>query len=347
LCQNLEIQIIASNPCFGSTSESFNWQTPNVPDYDIQITNQVSTDFDFTFDWDIPETYEYVKIQVWDEAKTAKLCELNYNKCSNPIDLNSLFHFDIRNCLGNGCLAQCKNYKVVLETKQFCNPTISQKQITWNKSNTTFSMPVNYPNILLANNGQTNGNLCFEPTAADYYHVVVVNRWGNVVFEGEGCVTESPVCVWSPGSNDLTDGDYFYTITFSNQCGQSGEAHNFLTVFAGMIQNNNWQETHQTINSSFNNNAFPNGLLKMNERRVIPIEWEVSLFPNPTNNLINIKSNFEMAEISILDVSGKKVITKVVKQLGVNVDVEFLDAGSYFAEIKSENGLKLIQFVKH
>jgi hypothetical protein len=31
----------------------------------------------------------------------------------------------------------------------------------------------------------------------------------------------------------------------------------------------------------------------------------------------------------------------------ININVEFLDAGSYFAEIKSENGLKLIQFVKH
>lgn len=342
LCQNLEVKITASNPCFGSVSESIQWVAPIVTDYDLQVSNLVSTDYEFHFDWNIPGTYEYVKIQVWNEAKTQKICEWNYNRCSNPINSTNPFHFDIRDCLGQGCFAQCKNYKVVLETKQYCNTLISTKEINWNKSNTTFAMPVNYPNIIVADNNGTNDVLCFEPTGADYYHIWVDNRWGNPMFEDAGCVDELPICLWAP--TNITDGVYTYTIQFGNQCGYMEEHTTIATVFAGMIQNNRPQKAQnsglaESFDQSGNETTFQGNVSGSSA-------WNVNVYPNPADDVLFIQSSEEIMQITIRDITGKLILTKEMHDRNTSITISSYASGYYILNINSQAGVKSIDIVK-
>ncbi|AEA42124.1 T9SS type A sorting domain-containing protein [Fluviicola taffensis] len=342
LCQNLEIKITASNPCFGSVSESLQWQAPNVPDYDLQVSNLVSNDFEFHFDWTIPTTYEYVKVQVWNEAKTEKICEWNYNRCSNPINLNNPYHFDIRNCLGDGCFSQCENYKILLETKQYCNALVSHKEISWNKSSTTFAMPVNYPNIITANNDGVNDVLCFEPTGADSYHIYVNNRWGTPEYEDEGCVDELPICVWVPSSN-LDDANYFYTIQFSNQCGYADEHTAIILVIMGIPQNNQPQEAQ---NSGLS--------IVMDEIVTVPkvskdnisLSWSVNAYPNPAEDMVFIQSSEEITRITLRDVLGKEILSKKINDMNTSISISNYASGYYILDVNSQAGVKSINLIK-
>ncbi|MNJ88805.1 hypothetical protein D3C87_63620 [compost metagenome] len=342
LCHNLEIKITASNPCFVSVSETIQWVAPIVTDYDLQVSNLVSTDYEFHFDWNIPGTYEYVKIQVWNEAKTQKICEWNYDRCSNPISTTNPFHFDIRDCLGQGCLAQCKNYKVVLETKQYCNTLISTKEIAWNKSSTTFAMPVNYPNIIVADNNGENDVLCFEPTGADYYHIWVDNRWGNPMFEDEGCVDEIPICLWAP--TNITDGVYTYTIQFGNQCGDVDEMTTVATVFAEMIQNNNPQEIQNSGAAlSFDQSGNETNI---RENSVNSSSWNVNVYPNPAEDVLFIQSSEEITHITIRDITGKVILTREIRDRNTSINMSTYASGYYILNVNSQSGIKLIDLVK-
>ncbi len=312
LCKDLTIVITASNPCFGSASQTLTWYKPIIPNYNIQINNLVSTDFAFNFDWQVPETYEYVKIQVWNEAKTEMICENVYDHCNNPLNTLSPFHYDIRNCLGDGCFAQCKNYKIVLEAKQFCNDYISNFEIAWNKSNTNFAMPVNYPNIITADNNGINDELCFYPTGADWYSIFVKNRWGNTMYYSSGCVNTSPICLWHPSSN-VTDGVYFYTIQFGNQCNYSDQITVPVTVFSNSLlpQNNTFDDQNQLVNKN-----------------------EVLAYPNPTNDFFQLASCDGLQELSLVDQNGTLVKQFAPQEI---YDISELVAGIYTLILKLKN----------
>ncbi|MGV3613431.1 MAG: T9SS type A sorting domain-containing protein [Fluviicola sp.] len=345
LCQNLEIKITASNPCFGTVSESLQWQAPNVDDYDLQVSNLVSNDFEFNFDWNIPNTYQYVKIQVWNEAKTQKICEWYYDRCSSPMNTTNPYHFDIRDCLGPECFAQCKNYKVVLETKQYCNSLISTKQIAWNKSNTTFAMPVNYPNIITADNDGINDDLCFTPTGADWYDIVIKNRWGNVMHEEQGCVDQIPICMWHPSIN-TTDGEYFYTIVFSNQCNYSDELTASILVLAdpnsGLAQNNNPQQ-HQNSEYAFLTDQDGNQIAVTRENTS---NWVVSAYPNPAEDIVFIRSSEEIIQITLRDIFGKEILSKVIHDKNTSISISNYACGYYILDVNGSTGIKSINLIK-
>lgn len=344
MCQNLEIKITASNPCFGSVSQSLQWQAPNVPDYDLQVTNLVSNDYEFNFDWAIPNTYDYVIVQVWNESKTQKICEWNYNRCSNPINTNTPFHFDIRDCLGSDCFAQCKNYRIILETRQFCNPTISHKEIAWNKSSTTFAMPVQYPNIITADNDGINDDLCFSPTGADWYDIVVKNRWGNVMHEEQGCVDQIPICLWHPPTY-TTDGEYFYTIQFGNQCGASDEITASVLVLAdpnAIAQNNNPQQG-QNSGLTFVTDEFGNQTV-VNRENSSP--WVVNAYPNPAEDVVFIQSSEEITKIVLRDVSGKEILSKEIHERNTSITLSNYASGYYILNVSSPAGVKSIDLIK-
>lgn len=60
-----------------------------------------------------------------------------------------------------------------------------------------------------------------------------------------------------------------------------------------------------------------------------------SLYPNPTNGLLNIKSNTSISEVSIYNNLGQLLIASEEKN---QVDVSVFSEGIYFVKIKDENG---------
>jgi hypothetical protein len=75
-----------------------------------------------------------------------------------------------------------------------------------------------------------------------------------------------------------------------------------------------------------------------------PASIKAEIYPNPANNFINIKGNFEInADISIIDVQGRAVYNKNYTGLQIESEIKIntnnLKKGVYFVRIKSSNAL--------
>ncbi len=312
MCEDVEITITASNPCFNPVEEVITWSAPTPVAPVISISNIIDTDFDYEFDVTLPASYEYLVIETWNEVETALICSQTILACDDP-NL-STYHFDITNCL-SGCVSQCENYKVKVKLKNYCHPLEAVATLSWNKSNTAFSMPTSLPNVITANGDGINDTLCFSPQGADYYHIEVVDRWGIPVFESSGCVTSNPVCIWTPPTN-ITDGTYFYIIEFSNQCGQSGFNQSFVNVFNGL---------NRAVADE------PNAFVPVNTT-------EVSVYPNPSKGIFNVNlGTMAQASLVVLDITGKVIFSKNATTNLETLNLSNYAKGVYFLRIEKQD----------
>ena len=70
----------------------------------------------------------------------------------------------------------------------------------------------------------------------------------------------------------------------------------------------------------------------------------ISVFPNPTNSVVNINSKTEILTIELYDVQGRILETLV----GNNKKIDISDKtnGIYFLKITTENGSKVERIIK-
>ncbi len=71
---------------------------------------------------------------------------------------------------------------------------------------------------------------------------------------------------------------------------------------------------------------------------------DVSIYPNPTTDFINIKSTSKIKSVSIVDISGKIVASK--KVVDNKIDVRNLSIGTYIVNIETEKGTQSKKFIK-
>ena len=71
----------------------------------------------------------------------------------------------------------------------------------------------------------------------------------------------------------------------------------------------------------------------------------ITLYPNPTSEFLNIKSDQKISNIEIYDLSGKLVQTS--KMTGEKVSVNQLPKGNYIIKIQTENGVVNSKFIKN
>ena len=87
----------------------------------------------------------------------------------------------------------------------------------------------------------------------------------------------------------------------------------------------------------FSCNCPPTGTLENNND-------EISIFPNPVNNILTIRGINEPTAITVLDVRGRIVINE---QLSIgNINVSNLISGIYCAKIKTNHGIITKEFIK-
>lgn len=312
LCRDYILKVIANNGCSDPVIVTRNLGKPIVSAPQIDIHNLVATDFDLQFDLFVTQNYEYLTVETWNESMTELVCSKTYSRCGTPLTNFSL-HYDIKNCLGD-CPTKCKNYKIKIRLKNYCNDIEDSEIINWNKTSNTFSMPSSYPNVITLNNDGINESLCFSPTAADYYHLVVVDRWGLTRFEQSGCVNSDPFCIWTPPANTPTD-VYFYDVTFSNECGQTDTQHNFVQVFNSTRINQN-DESNEWLTTN-----------------------SISVSPNPTSSTITISSSNPLLEVELQDLSGKIILyDKIMETNNHFISLENNNSGLYILKVKTTSG---------
>lgn len=69
----------------------------------------------------------------------------------------------------------------------------------------------------------------------------------------------------------------------------------------------------------------------------------VSLYPNPTSDVLNIKTDSKINAVSVVDMTGRKVD---VKLNGTQVDVRSLPIGTYLINIETKDGISTEKFIK-
>ncbi|MEA1851289.1 MULTISPECIES: T9SS type A sorting domain-containing protein [unclassified Chryseobacterium] len=69
----------------------------------------------------------------------------------------------------------------------------------------------------------------------------------------------------------------------------------------------------------------------------------LAIYPNPTTDVINIKSEDKIKKVHVTDLSGKNID---VKLNGNIVDVRHLSVGTYFISVETINGLVTEKFIK-
>ncbi|MNU13452.1 hypothetical protein D3C71_14910 [compost metagenome] len=70
---------------------------------------------------------------------------------------------------------------------------------------------------------------------------------------------------------------------------------------------------------------------------------KLSISPNPTSDILNIKTNSKINSVSVVDITGRKVNAKLD---GDKVDVRSLPAGTYLINIETKDGISTEKFIK-
>lgn len=72
----------------------------------------------------------------------------------------------------------------------------------------------------------------------------------------------------------------------------------------------------------------------------------VKIYPNPTNSIININSNFNIKSIELYDIQGRILETILEDSSAFRLDISSKSNGIYFLKIKTDKGIKVEKIVK-
>lgn len=75
-------------------------------------------------------------------------------------------------------------------------------------------------------------------------------------------------------------------------------------------------------------------------------EVKFHLFPNPSQDLINLESSAQIMDVQLLDLSGQIIRTEYVGTRQLQMDLEGIQSGLYFLNVRSEFGVRTMRFYK-
>ena len=76
------------------------------------------------------------------------------------------------------------------------------------------------------------------------------------------------------------------------------------------------------------------------------VNVELTMYPNPADQFISVKSNEVLSEIRVIDMTGKEVIRKSTQSNDYSLDLGNLNTGIYFLEATSKGASKTMRFIK-
>ncbi|MDF2552505.1 MAG: C-terminal target protein [Chryseobacterium sp.] len=85
--------------------------------------------------------------------------------------------------------------------------------------------------------------------------------------------------------------------------------------------------------------------LSINDVNTVPVNKRsvISVYPNPTSDILNIKTDSKINNVSVTDMTGRKVSVKLD---GDKVDVKSLSAGTYLINVETKDGISTEKFIK-
>jgi len=137
---------------------------------------------------------------------------------------------------------------------------------------------------------------------ANSYEFVVVNRWGNVVFQGAGLLENNvTTTIWKGEGADI-QGVYFGALTLRNNCGERVYKNQDITVLLGGTKSAKIDSTdNANIPKIFSEHT---GADNSNSISNIVSSNDFVIYPNPNDGLFQIKTNSNCLPYSVTVVNS-------------------------------------------
>lgn len=248
--------------------------------------------------------------------------------------------------------------------------------VTWNKK---FGC-CTYPYIITSFEEDRNKNILFNTSPFSMgYHVYYTND--NIKLDSNGIFNGTKSLLlnysWLPATaqfestklQSLYNGKYFYTIVgkgfpsnpLSITIIDSTLFSNCATTSSITISNNVGvssidtlllkksvtpyvlQDKAITVTSVLNFTTAANYCILLDIAEKSDLKRELNIYPNPSNNIINIVSTNNIKEVSVYDINCKKVLGSIISDI---IDVSSLHSGIYFIKVKTDQGEFSQKFIK-
>jgi hypothetical protein len=72
----------------------------------------------------------------------------------------------------------------------------------------------------------------------------------------------------------------------------------------------------------------------------------VSYFPNPVKDFVNFKTVTTTEKITVFNILGEVVLSKVVNDENYKMDISMLSPGSYFIKLENKGQFQTIKLLK-
>ena len=183
--------------------------------------------------------------------------------------------------------------------------------------------------------GYINNQLCYHVSGYNRYHIKIINRWENTVYENSGYISDNLACVFDH-SNFNHYGSFAVLITFYSDC------LNQHVDFNQWIYHSNGKSSDEDI-SIITQEDYLNNIKDIEDR-------DLKIYPNPTNEQITIECYpyTDIVSAIIYDMSGKIVYSSNKVNNGKQtIDVSKFANGLYLLKINDSGKYYTRKFEKN
>ncbi|PKP45986.1 MAG: hypothetical protein CVT95_07785 [Bacteroidetes bacterium HGW-Bacteroidetes-12] len=202
-----------------------------------------------------------------------------------------------------------------------------------------------FPNVITPNGDGINDELCMYVQGATNYTIQIINRFGRTVFLQGGIVNQAPLCVWDGTCNQsfpacsgthLNDGTYFAILTLIGCDFPNKTFTQNVLLFNGKSLNNEDSLIVDNTKISLLIEDSSKDKLLTNSFSTIINDDEISVFPNPTTNLININLSKEKNKpfnIQLFDVNSNLIFHITTHESSIQFNTSRYPKGVYLLRI--------------
>ncbi len=156
---------------------------------------------------------------------------------------------------------------------------------------------------------------------------------------------------WYVAAQDAEYPDEYYEVKVSTN---GTSLNNFTTVFSETLTTDQWDErtvslanyAGQNINIAFvHTNSSDVFMMKIDNISVTAgvgineVENNISIYPNPANNILNINANSNINKVEVFNMLGQNVMTVSVNDNNTSINTSNLSKGMYMLKLHTDNGV--------
>lgn len=285
-----------------------NWSgyAANVNAYNINATDYIN------FDLTCSSHTEWIEIDIYKNSDNTLVYSKRLKRGDDFITIP--FHWTI-----DQYLKVCDDYYIKIQSKNFCNPTLSSIQtIPWIR-NRTISVVSPLPNVFTPPN-PPNEKLCYNATGVDEYEITVNDpSGGSTLYSNSGDYAPTGGCLWDGTCNGVLstcyggfvpNGAYPVIVKFKNCSNEENIAH-MVHVFIDPMRLGNTTDENN--------------------------DEETRLFPNPNNGSFTIIPSIYLCNnytIEITDNINKLIYKESEKSdKKLNLRIDQFGKGIYYIKI--------------